>query len=66
MVQEVLSVDTGENIAHSCAFDKNAAAVAVGGSDGSIRMIDVAKGDLAAELKGHEHSVNGVLFNQDN
>ena len=66
MVQEVLSIDTGENIAHSCAFDKNAKAVAVGCSDGTVKMIDIEKGDMGAELKAHSHSVNGVLFNQDN
>lgn len=63
MVQEVLSIDTGENIAHSVAFDKNAKVVAVGCSDGEIRMVNVEKGEVAAELKAHSHSVNGVLFN---
>jgi len=36
MVQEVLTNDVGDVIAHSCAFDKNAKTVAVGCSDGKI------------------------------
>jgi len=65
MVQEVMTIDTGDVIAHSCAFDKNAKTVAVGCSDGDIRMVNVEKQDFT-ELKAHTNSVNGVLFNQDN
>lgn len=65
MVQEVMTIDCGDVIAHSCAFDKNAKTVAVGCSDGDIRMVNVEKQDFT-ELKAHTNSVNGVLFNQDN
>jgi len=43
MVQEVCNVDVGDVIAHSCAFDKNAKTIAVGCSDGDIRMISMEK-----------------------
>lgn len=63
MVQEVLQLDTGNAIAHSCAFDKTNNLVVVGSQDGSIKMIDIEKGEVANELKGHEDSVNAVVFN---
>jgi WD40 repeat protein len=63
MVQEVLTVDTGDVIAHSCAFDKNAKIVAVGCSDDNIRTINIEKGEVVSEMKAHANGVNGVIYN---
>ena len=38
------------SIAHSCAFDKNAKVVAVGCSDGEIRMVNIEKGEVDFEI----------------
>lgn len=58
MVQELLSVDTGDAIAHCLAFDKDTKTVAVGCSDAMIKMINIEKGEITSQLKGHEDSVN--------
>ena len=40
-VQELMTVDTGDAIALSVAFDKNAKYLAVGSSDADIRIISM-------------------------
>ena len=66
MVQEVLQLDTGDSIAHSVCFDKTNNTVAVGCGDGSIKIINIEKGEVTSTLKGHDESVNSVIINQDN
>ena len=69
MVQQLMQVDTGNAIALSVAFDRNAKYVAVGSSDAEIRMVSMQGdklGEISAVLKGHEDAVNGVTFNHDN
>lgn len=66
MVQELITVDVGDSIALSVAFDKNSKLVAVGCSDAEIKMVSVDKGEVVGALKSHEDSVNGVVINQDN
>jgi WD40 repeat protein len=69
MVQELMQVDTGDAIALSVAFDRNAKYIAVGSSDAEIRMISMQgdkMGEISAVLKGHDDAVNGVVFNHDN
>ncbi len=66
MVQEVLQLDTGDSIAHSCCFDKTNNTVAVGCADASIKMINIEKGEVVSTLKGHDDSVNSVIIDQEN
>jgi sperm-associated antigen 16 protein len=70
MVQELMQVDTGDSIALSVAFDRNAKYIAVGCSDAEIRIVNMQSGDKRGEIvataKGHEDAVNGVCYNQDN
>jgi WD40 repeat protein len=69
MVQQLMQVDTGNAIALSVAFDRNAKYVAVGSSDAEIRMVNMQGdklGEITSVLKGHEDAVNGVAFNHDN
>ena len=70
MVQELMQVDTGDAIAVSVAFDRNAKYIAVGCSDAEIRIINMQtadkKGEIVSIAKGHEDAVNGVAFNHDN
>ena len=64
-----MQVDTGDSIALSDAFDRNARYIAVGSSDAEIRIVDMQgdkQGEISAVLKGHEDAVNGVVFNHDN
>jgi len=48
MVQEICQVDTGNSIALSVAFDKNAKTVWVGGSDAEIKVISLEKAEMVA------------------
>lgn len=69
MVQELMQVDAGDAIAVSVAFDRNAKYIAVGCSDAEIRIVNMQgdkQGEISSILKGHEDSVNGVVFNHDN
>jgi len=66
MVQELLSIDTGDAIAHCLAFDKETKSIAVGCSDAMIKMINIEKGEITSQLKGHEDSVNALYINQNN
>lgn len=70
MVQEFMQVDTGDAIALSVAFDRNAKYIAVGCSDAEIRIVNMQSGDKRGEItaigKGHDDAVNGVMYNHDN
>ncbi len=66
MVQELLSVDTGDSICHCAAFDKNTKAIAVGCGDAMIKVINIEKGEITSTLKGHEDAVNTLYINQQN
>lgn len=64
-----MQVDTGDAIALSVAFDRNAKYIAVGSSDAEIRIINMdgdKMGEINTYLKGHDDAVNGVVFNHDN
>ena len=66
MVQELLTVDTGDYVAHSLTFDKTSKQIAVGCQDGEIKIINIESGEMTGVLKGHEDAVNTVIINQDN
>lgn len=66
MVQEILNIDTGDAIAHVCEFDKTSQQVAVGCSDGEIKLVNVERQEVASQFKAHEGPVNDLVFNQDN
>jgi WD40 repeat protein len=69
MVQELMQVDTGDSIALSVAFDRNAKYIAVGCSDAEIRIVNMQgdkQGEITNIIKGHEDAVNGVTYNHDN
>lgn len=66
MVQEILQLDTGDAILHSCCFDKTNKTIVIGGGDGLMKTIDLEKGEVIGSMKGHEDSVNEVIVNQDN
>jgi WD40 repeat protein len=66
MVQEIMAVDTGDAIAHCCQFDKTGKSVAVGCSDGEVKIVSVDKSEMVANFKCHEGSVNDLVVSQDN
>ena len=66
MVQELLTVDTGDAIAHSLAFDKSTKTLAVGCSDAEIKLINIEKGEISSHLKGHDDAINALYINHDN
>ena len=66
MVQELLSIDTGDAIAHSLAFDKSTKSLAVGCSDAEIKMINIEKGEITNVCKGHTDAVTSIYINHDN
>ena len=61
-----MAVDTGDAIAHCCQFDKTGKVVAVGCSDGEIKMVSVEKQETVSQIKAHDGSVNDLVVNQDN
>ena len=63
MVQELLSIDTGDAIAHALAFDKSTKFLAVGSSDAEIKMINIEKGEITSTLKGHTDAVTSLYIN---
>ena len=62
----MLSVDTGDSIAHCLAFDKSTKSLAVGCSDAEIKMINIEKGEISNTLKGHNDAVTSIYINHDN
>ena len=66
MVQELLSIDSGDAIAHSLCFDKNTKNIVVGCSDSFIKVINIEKGEITSKLKGHEDAVTSVYINHNN
>ena len=66
MVQELMSVDTGDAIAHCLGFDKCTKTIAVGCSDALIKTINIEKGEITGQLKGHDDAVNSLYINHDN
>lgn len=66
MVQELMTIDTGDAIAHSLCFDKSSKFLAVGCSDAEIKMINLEKGEITSVLKGHDDAINSLYVNQDN
>ena len=66
MVQELMSIDTGDAIAHCLSFDKDTKSLAVGCSDALIKIINIEKGEIVTQLKGHDDAVNQVVINQNN
>jgi WD40 repeat protein len=66
MVQEIMAVDTGDAIAHCCQFDKTGKSIAVGCSDGEVKIVSVDKSEMVANFKCHEGSVNDLVVSQDN
>ena len=65
-VQEVSTIDTGDVIAHSCAFDKTGKQLFVGCSDGELKTINLETNQMAGSVKGHDGSINDLIVNQEN
>jgi WD40 repeat protein len=64
MVQELMTIDTGDCIAHCLAFDKTSKYLAIGCSDAEIKMVNLEKGnEVTTSLKGHDDAVNGIYIN---
>jgi len=63
MVQELMSIDTGDAIAHCLSFDKDTKTLAVGCSDALIKIINIEKGEITSQLKGHDDAVNSLYVN---
>ena len=66
MVQELFTLDTGDAICHSLAFDKATKSLAVGCSDALIKFINIEKEEVTTNLKGHDDAVNSIYINHDN
>lgn len=66
MVQELLTVDTGDFVCHSLCFDKSTQQIAVGCADHEIKLINIANQEVSGVLKGHDDAVNSVHINHDN
>tara|TARA_B100000780_G_scaffold268771_1_gene226990 strand:+ start:599 stop:847 length:249 start_codon:yes stop_codon:yes gene_type:complete len=66
MVQELASIDTGDAIAHCLSFDKSTKSIAVGCSDAEIKVINIEKGEITSNLKGHTDAVTSLYINHDN
>ena len=66
MVQELLSIDTGDAIAHALCFDKTTKTLAVGCSDAEIKLINIEKKEISSHLKGHDDAINSLYINHDN
>ena len=66
MVQELFTLDTGDAICHSLAFDKATKSLAVGCSDAFIKFINIEKEEVTTNLKGHDDAVNSIYINHDN
>lgn len=55
MVQEVATTDMGDTAALCCQFDKSGKMLAVGCSDGEIRLLNMEKGcEVQAQFKAHD------------
>ena len=63
MVQELLTVDSGDAIAHALCFDKSTKSIAVGCSDAEIKMINIEKAEVTQHLKGHTDAVTSLYVN---
>ena len=66
MVQELMTVDVGDTIAHCLAFDKKTKTLAVGCSDAEIKIINIEKQEITNTLKGHDDAVNALYVYHDN
>ena len=66
MVQELFTVDVGDTIAHCVAFDKKTKSLAVGCSDGEVRMVNLEKQQISNQIKAHDDAINAIYINHDN
>ena len=66
MVQELFTIDTGDHSAHALAFDKATKSLAVGSEDSEIKLINIEKGEITSQLKGHNDAVTSLYINHDN
>ena len=66
MVQELMTLDMGDTIAHCCAFDKKTKLLTVGCSDGEVRVINIDKQVISNQVKAHEDAINAIYINHDN
>ena len=60
MVQELFTLDTGDAICHSLAFDKATKSLAVGCSDALIKFINIEKEEVTSNLKGHDDATQHI------
>ena len=49
----------------SVAYSPDGSTIAIGGRDGTVRLVDAVTGQTKNELKGHIGSVKNVAFSPD-
>jgi len=62
MVQERLEIVTSDQPANATAFDRSGTILAIGSEDGNIYVHKADTGDEITTLKGHDDSVQDLLF----
>ena len=55
-------MDSGNYSSNACAFDKSGSIIASASDDGFVRLFDEKTGKNENNLKGHEDSVQDVVF----
>lgn len=63
MVQELSFIDTGDAIAHSCAFDKTSKLCAVSLSNGEIKFVNIEKNEITQTIKASDDAINAIVIN---
>jgi WD40 repeat protein len=64
----MLTVDIGDTCANTCVFDKTGKYLAVGCSNGEVKMLNVQNGgEVVASIRAYDKAaVSAVLINQEN
>nr|CEL66014.1 TPA: WD-repeat protein, related [Neospora caninum Liverpool] len=64
-MEDVLEISCGPNAANGCAFDITGKVLAVGSSDGTVKLLDIVKETLLQNVDGHPNYVLDVHFSPD-
>ena len=67
-VSQLFTADIGDTSVTTCCFDKTGKYLAIGCSNGEVKMLNVQQnGEVVASFKAHDKaSVTQILINQDN
>lgn len=67
-VSQMMTVDIGDTCINTCSFDKTGKFLAVGCSNGEVKLLNIEKGgEIVSSFKAHEKAaVSTVLINQEN